>query len=69
MKKPIGAPTNEPVERSTADDSDHETIAVRAYELWIARGCPIGSPEIDWLRAESEMAEQPEEAIMHSQAA
>jgi hypothetical protein len=33
----------------------HEKISARAYELWMERGCPIGSPEIDWHRAEAEI--------------
>jgi Protein of unknown function (DUF2934) len=33
----------------------HDEIATLAYELWQARGCPYGSPEEDWLRAESEL--------------
>jgi predicted SnoaL-like aldol condensation-catalyzing enzyme len=32
----------------------HEEIATLAYELWEARGCPNGSPEEDWFRAEAE---------------
>jgi hypothetical protein len=28
--------------------------ASRAYEFWQQRGCPHGSPEIDWYRAERE---------------
>jgi hypothetical protein len=32
-----------------------DEIAILAYELWQARGCPYGSPEEDWLRAESEL--------------
>jgi DUF2934 family protein len=32
-----------------------DEIAIRAYELWQERGCPIGSPEIDWLRAEDDL--------------
>jgi hypothetical protein len=32
-----------------------DEIASLAYELWQARGCPYGSPEEDWLRAESEL--------------
>jgi len=35
---------------------DAAKIAGRADELWQARGRPIGSPEIDWLRAEEELA-------------
>jgi hypothetical protein len=30
-----------------------ERIQLIAYQLWIDRGCPIGSPEIDWMEAES----------------
>lgn len=30
-------------------------IAARAYQLWQERGCPVGSPENDWLRAEEEL--------------
>ena len=37
---------------------DEITIAGRAYELWQERGCPIGSPETDWLRAEEELKKQ-----------
>ena len=33
----------------------HEQIAERAYRLWCERGCPHGSPEIDWFRAEEEL--------------
>lgn len=32
-----------------------EQIAERAYELWKARGCPLGSPDQDWLEAEREL--------------
>ena len=32
-----------------------EQIEVLAYQLWLPRGCPVGSPEVDWLRAEEEM--------------
>jgi len=28
-----------------------ERVAVLAYEYWLERGCPIGSPEVDWYRA------------------
>jgi maltooligosyltrehalose trehalohydrolase len=27
-----------------------------AYQLWEARGCPTGSPDIDWYRAEQELS-------------
>jgi hypothetical protein len=32
-----------------------DEIAALAYALWQARGCPYGSPEEDWLRAEREL--------------
>lgn len=32
-----------------------EEIATRSYELWQERGCPIGSPEVDWFQAEEEL--------------
>jgi hypothetical protein len=32
-----------------------DAISKRAYELWLERGCPEGSPEQDWYQAESEM--------------
>jgi Protein of unknown function (DUF2934) len=33
----------------------HDQIARRAHELWQARGCPEGSPEVDWFRAAAEL--------------
>ena len=33
----------------------HHDIAVRAHELWQARGCPEGSPQEDWFRAAEEL--------------
>lgn len=35
-----------------------EQVAALAYNLWEARGCPVGSPEEDWFRAEQELASQ-----------
>ncbi len=32
-----------------------EEIAARAYRCWHERGCPEGSPEADWQRAEEEL--------------
>lgn len=33
-------------------------VAALAYQLWEDRGCPIGSPEEDWLLAETELVNQ-----------
>ncbi len=38
------------------DGGDAAKIADRADELWQARGRPMGSPKVDWLRAEAELA-------------
>ncbi len=35
-----------------AGTASHEEIAALAYQLWNNRGCPLGSPEEDWCRAE-----------------
>jgi hypothetical protein len=37
---------------STSVTRSHVDVAVLAYQLWEARGCPEGSPEIDWYEAE-----------------
>jgi hypothetical protein len=37
---------------------DRGAVEVLAYEFWLARGCPIGSPEVDWFHAEEELANQ-----------
>lgn len=36
----------------TAPNVDHDAIVAFAYELWLGRGGPIGTPEVDWFRAE-----------------
>ena len=32
-----------------------EEVARLAYQFWEERGCPFGSPEIDWSKAEQEL--------------
>ncbi len=34
---------------------NHESIAALAYDHWVRRGRPIGSPEVDWQKAEAEL--------------
>jgi len=57
--EPIAEPhrPTEVVGEATASDSppEPEQIARLAYSYWQARGCPEGSPEQDWLRAEAEL--------------
>jgi hypothetical protein len=33
----------------------HDQISRIAYRFWQERGCPDGSPEVDWMRAEAEV--------------
>ena len=35
----------------------HEETELLAYFLWQERGCPWGSPEVDWFRAERQLEE------------
>jgi hypothetical protein len=34
---------------------NHDDIALLAHSLWVARGCPEGSPEVDWFEAVKEL--------------
>jgi Protein of unknown function (DUF2934) len=42
--------------------SMHEQIAMLAYKFWEERGCPFGTPETDWFRAEQELT-KPQSAL------
>jgi len=42
---------------------DSMDIAVLAYQLWQGRGCPVGSPEIDWLEAEQQLRARLDEVV------
>ena len=41
--------------------NDSMDIAALAYQLWQARGCPEGSPEVDWLEAEEQFRSRTDE--------
>jgi hypothetical protein len=51
-------------DRHSIDLSEHSAslteseISARAYRCWHERGCPDGSPEVDWDRAERELQEE-----------
>lgn len=38
-------------------ESRHEFVAKLAYQYWLERGMPIGSPEVDWFAAERDVYE------------
>lgn len=54
-KKAAAASAVEPVANHAAEKNNptYHEIAQLAEQFWIERGRPCGSPEIDWLRAES----------------
>lgn len=45
----------------------HDEIAVLAYSLWQAQGCPIGTAEEDWLTAEASLKEKAGNAFHYFQ--
>jgi len=56
------------IDASTVDAqagrSEHlDYVTARPYELWQERGCPIGSPEVDWFRAEQELGAPSDERV------
>ncbi len=40
---------------SSSQEQAASDIAMLAYVLWEQRGCPVGSPEQDWMEAEQKM--------------
>jgi len=44
-------------------DPDHDSIAALAHQLWMARGCPVGSDLDDWYLAESMLKSQKAGAV------
>lgn len=43
----------------------HKEIAILAHELWLARGCPEGSPQEDWSQAVKELRGRAENVQNH----
>lgn len=43
-----------------------EQIEVLAYQLWLERGSPVGSPEEDWQMAEMQLKRQAGQAELAS---
>lgn len=52
--KSTSADKQQPLELTTdfLGEDRHEFVAKLAYKLWEERGCPLGSPEVDWFAAE-----------------
>lgn len=45
--------------RQTESDR-HQAIQLAAYYLWQNRGCPFGTPEVDWFQAEEQLEQHGE---------
>lgn len=57
----MGVAANATMEESIAGDQ-RQKIERLAYRLWMERGCPIGSDQEDWFRAENMLnAQSPED--------
>jgi hypothetical protein len=56
------AKTPRKTENSSITSLDHDRVAVRAYELYVARGCGAGQDLDDWLSAERELNHVPASA-------
>ena len=46
----VESPQGQPV----ASDRPEAEVARLAHQYWLERGSPIGTPEVDWFRAEEE---------------
>lgn len=51
-------PSHSPDSAVTAEATEQDQIQRLAYHYWQERGCPLGDPETDWLRAEEEVHRQ-----------
>ena len=40
-----------------------QQTALLAYQFWMARGCPVGSPAEDWFRAERALNSRQSEEV------
>ena len=52
--------------KTPAANPENSAIEALAHALWEERGCPIGSPEEDWFRAERELNERQADAVSAS---
>lgn len=43
------------MQETIRNERNHERTERLAYQFWLERGCPFGSPEVDWLRAEEKL--------------
>ena len=53
--KSIEMPPEEEARMAISKTDSDDEVAMLAYQLWMERGCPIGSPEVDWFQAEEQL--------------
>lgn len=62
----MAAQAIEVVANATPEESistdQHQKIEELAYRLWLERGCPNGSDQEDWFRAENMLSGRSEDA-------
>jgi hypothetical protein len=42
-------------ESAIAEPGQNRIVEALAYQLWLQRGCPVGSDQEDWFQAEEEL--------------
>ena len=55
--------SHESARQVVSQPENQQEVAALAYEFWHARGCPVGSPEDDWFRAERELQSRREQRL------
>ena len=53
-KRGTSQPTDS-TERTVSEAVAESAIAALAYQIWLERGCPPGSDQADWFRAEEDL--------------
>lgn len=51
---------NAAIQNFISEPGNQVEISALAYQLWQQRGYPLGSPEVDWFRAEEELRNRKE---------
>ena len=51
-KRAVPSAATAPEPGTAGNNPEESSIAALAYGLWLARGCPRGSDQEDWFRAE-----------------
>ena len=54
-RKSTTTATDNFVDPGIVENVNENAVGALAYRLWQKRGCPIGSDQEDWFRAESEL--------------